>query len=98
APRSCCHLSNVTTVTPPRGARATDALARSTTCRPRSSEPRAPAPRVSGWTRLWRKDVDVNGKPTPAFDDAVLLSRRRQQDKEVVARYAAGAGQGHDIG
>ena len=35
--------------------------------------------------------------PNP-MDEAVLRARRRQEDEEVVARYAAGAGRGHDMG
>lgn len=35
--------------------------------------------------------------PDP-MDEAVLRSRRRHEDEQVVARYAAGAGRGHDMG
>lgn len=45
----------------------------------------------------WRTEIDVNGKPNSAFDEALLLSRRRQEDEQVIARYAAGPGRGYDI-
>ena len=38
----------------------------------------------------------MTASPDP-MDEAVLRARRRQEDEQVVARYAAGAGRGHDM-